>query len=182
MVINVIIGKGLEEFDGFGLMIVPPPRRLGLTRPVHGSVFGVPVVEGFPVLIVPRIVQSLHQLHIVFDAHFYLLQGSLFGWFSLKPLGEISDWEAPPTPYGNEANAKTDDSSNHGHYSRRKVQHMAYHHHGGASERGNSVKFGMQNGRDLGDQYVAQHAAADPGQHTKQCGHQRVETIAKRLM
>jgi hypothetical protein len=59
---------------------------------------------------------------------------------------------------------------------------MAHHHYGSAGERGNCIKLGIQNGGDLRDKYVAQHAAADPGQHTKQRGHHRVETIAERRL
>src|ERR1044072_5771332 len=84
---------------------------------------------------------------------------SLVGRLSLKPLRQIGDWEAPATPYRNEANAETDGSSNDCHHRRRKVQHMAYDHHGSTGERSNSVKLGTQNGGNLRDQHVAQHAA-----------------------
>lgn len=59
---------------------------------------------------------------------------------------------------------------------------MTYDHHGRASERGDSIKLGTQIGGDLGEKYVAQHSAADPGQHTEQRGHHRMGTVAERLL
>ena len=39
-----------------------------LTRPIHLCIFGMAFPENFPVLVVPRVVQRLHQLHVFLGA------------------------------------------------------------------------------------------------------------------
>src|SRR5207244_8818100 len=38
---QVVIGKGLEEFYSFQVMVIPSPRRFGVTWPVDGDVFSM---------------------------------------------------------------------------------------------------------------------------------------------
>src|ERR1700687_951150 len=65
MIDQMIVGERLEEFDGLRLVIVAPSCRLGLTRPKHSSVSGMPLFKRLPVLGVPRIVECPHELKIV---------------------------------------------------------------------------------------------------------------------
>src|SRR5207302_8092428 len=45
---QVVIGKGLEEFYSFQVMVTTSPRRFGLTRPVDGDVLSMTLPEGLP--------------------------------------------------------------------------------------------------------------------------------------
>src|SRR3989442_10082296 len=51
------------------MMFMPSPCRLRLTGPVHCHVFGVTFHESLPVLLVPGVIQSLHQSKIFFYRH-----------------------------------------------------------------------------------------------------------------
>src|SRR3989441_9526576 len=66
---QVVVGERLEEFFGLGLMVGSPSGRVRLSRPVHGRVRGVALPEYGPVLLVPCVVQRLHQLENLFALH-----------------------------------------------------------------------------------------------------------------
>src|SRR5204863_9496522 len=45
---EVVVREGLEEFNGFHIMVVPAPRGWGAARPVHGNIFGVTLSKSVP--------------------------------------------------------------------------------------------------------------------------------------
>ena len=59
---------------------------------------------------------------------------------------------------------------------------MTYYHHDCSDESRDSVELGAQHGRYLRKKYVAQHSAADPGQHAKQRCHHRIESVTESLL
>src|SRR5882762_9211788 len=65
MIDQMIVWEGLEKLDGLRLVIVSSPCRLGLARPKHSSVPGMPLFKRLPVLCVPRIVECPHKFKIV---------------------------------------------------------------------------------------------------------------------
>lgn len=60
-----VVGEGLEELYGLRPVVVDSPCRLGLSGSENGAVFGVALHERVPVLRVPGVVQSLHELHVL---------------------------------------------------------------------------------------------------------------------
>src|SRR5580700_9869349 len=65
MINQMVVGEGLEKFDGLRLVIVAPSCRLGLTGPKYGGVLGMPLFKRIPVLCVPRIVECAHEFKII---------------------------------------------------------------------------------------------------------------------
>src|SRR5438477_7413109 len=59
----------LEERLRFGLVRITTACRLGLPWPIHGSVRRMSLPEDVPVLRVPRVVQGLHPLQVLFTVH-----------------------------------------------------------------------------------------------------------------
>src|SRR2546430_877533 len=47
-VVEVVVREGLEEFNGFHVMVVPTSRRWGPAGPVHGNIFGVTLSKTLP--------------------------------------------------------------------------------------------------------------------------------------
>src|SRR5207253_8848827 len=45
---QMVIGKGLEEFYSFQIMVIPSPRRFGLTWPVDSDILSMTLSEGLP--------------------------------------------------------------------------------------------------------------------------------------
>src|SRR5438132_2949054 len=45
---QMVIGKSLEEFYSFQVMVTPSPSRFGLTGPVDGDVLSMTLSEGLP--------------------------------------------------------------------------------------------------------------------------------------
>src|SRR5438128_8457072 len=80
----MVIGKGLEEFYSFQVMVIPSPRRFGLTWPVDSDVLSMTLSEGLPEWTlgsrVPSVVQSLHQVSQIF---YNLCHGNISQWRSL---------------------------------------------------------------------------------------------------
>src|SRR6266571_548152 len=66
---QVVIRERLEEFLGLGLMVGPAASRFRLPWPVHGGVRGVSLPEYRPILLVPCVVQSLHQFEKLVSLH-----------------------------------------------------------------------------------------------------------------
>src|SRR5437867_4618130 len=66
---QVVVGKRLEEFLGLGLMVGPAASRFRLPWPVHGRVRGVSLPEYLPILLVPCVVQRLHQFEKLVSLH-----------------------------------------------------------------------------------------------------------------
>ena len=62
------------------------------------------------------------------------------------------------------------------------MQHVPDHYHGSTGEGSNGIKVGTQDCGNLGQEDVARHAAANPGQHTQQRGHDRIEPVGERLL
>src|SRR5439155_20632075 len=67
---EVIAGEGLEEFNGFHVMVVPASRGWGPAGPVHGNIFGVTLSKSLPKRAsrsgIPSIVQRRHQIDQLF--------------------------------------------------------------------------------------------------------------------
>src|SRR5438093_1175912 len=66
---QVVVREGLEEFLGLGLMVGAAASRFRLPRPVHGRVRGVSLPEYLPILLVPCVVQRLHQFEKLVSLH-----------------------------------------------------------------------------------------------------------------
>src|SRR5437879_13272762 len=70
---EVVVRKGLEEFNGFHVMVVPASRGWGPAGPVHGNIFGVTLSKSLPKRTsrsgIPSIVQRRHQVDQVFLFH-----------------------------------------------------------------------------------------------------------------
>src|SRR3954470_7241457 len=62
------------------------------------------------------------------------------------------------------------------------MKHFAHHHHGGPRERRHGVQVGAQDRGHLREEDVAQHPAADPGEHAEQGRHDRAQPEGKRLL
>ncbi len=45
MINQMIVGEGLEKFDGLRFVIVAPPCRLGLAGPKYSGVLGMPLFK-----------------------------------------------------------------------------------------------------------------------------------------
>src|SRR5207302_6681574 len=70
---EVVVREGLEEFNGFHVMVVPAIRGWGPAGPVHGNIFGVTLSESLPKRTsgsgIPSIVQRRHQIDQLFLFH-----------------------------------------------------------------------------------------------------------------
>src|SRR5438552_3100376 len=66
---EMVVREDLEELLCLGFVIVSSPRGIRLSWPVHRGVLGMPLPEDRPVLLVPRIVQRLHELDELFRLH-----------------------------------------------------------------------------------------------------------------
>lgn len=62
------------------------------------------------------------------------------------------------------------------------MQQVPCHYHCCAGKGGNGVKVGTQDGRYLGNEHIAHHAATDPSQHSEKSRHYRIEAEAERLL
>src|SRR5436309_449788 len=71
---QMVVREDLEKLLCLGFVIVSSPRGIRLSWPVHRGVLGMPLPEDRPVLLVPRIVQRLHELDELFRLH--LVPGS----------------------------------------------------------------------------------------------------------
>ena len=63
-----------------------------------------------------------------------------------------------------------------------RIQHAAACDKSRTGQGGDGVKIGAQHSRDLGQEYIAGHAAADPGQHPEKRRNDRVEPEGERLL
>src|SRR5438105_2968807 len=67
---QMVVGKSLEEFYSFQVMVVTSSCRFGLTWPVDGDVLSMTLSEGLPQWTlgsrIPSVVQSLHQVRQIF--------------------------------------------------------------------------------------------------------------------
>src|SRR5439155_103720 len=70
---QVVVREGLEEFNGFHIMVGPAPRGWGPARPVNGNIFGVALSKSIPKRTsrsgIPSIVQRRHQIDQLFLFH-----------------------------------------------------------------------------------------------------------------
>src|SRR2546430_964397 len=70
---EVVVREGLEEFNGFQVMVVPASRGWGPAGPVHGNIFGVTLPKSLPKRTsrsgIPSIVQRRHQIDQLFLFH-----------------------------------------------------------------------------------------------------------------
>src|SRR2546423_6048919 len=70
---EVVVREGLEEFNGFRVMVVPASRGWGPARPVYGNIFGVTLSKSLPKRTsrsgIPSIVQRRHQIDQLFLFH-----------------------------------------------------------------------------------------------------------------
>src|SRR2546426_4275095 len=70
---EVVVREGLEEFNGFRVMVVPASRGWGPAGPVHGNIFGVTLSKSLPKRTsgsgIPSIVQRRHQIDQLFLFH-----------------------------------------------------------------------------------------------------------------
>ena len=71
---QVVVGEGLEKFNGLEVVVVASPRGRSPARPIHGDVLGVTLSEGLPQGTcgsgIPCIVQRRHQLEKFLPLHF----------------------------------------------------------------------------------------------------------------
>ena len=73
----------------------------------------------------------------------------------------------PTAADSHEPEPEAEDRPGNRHRGRREVQRGADHDHGRTGQSGDGVKIGAQYGGNLGQQQIAGHAAADPGQHAR---------------
>src|SRR5213595_3149081 len=70
---EVVVREGLEEFNGFHVMVVPASRGWGPAGAVHGNIFGVTLSKSLPKRAsrsgIPSIVQRRHQIDQLFLFH-----------------------------------------------------------------------------------------------------------------
>src|SRR5256886_14309357 len=60
IILNMVL-NGFEKLNRLPMVRVPSPRRLWLTRPINRHILSMPFHESVPVLLIPSIVQRLHQ-------------------------------------------------------------------------------------------------------------------------
>src|SRR2546425_11392030 len=65
IILNMVLNS-LEELNRLQMVRVPSPSRLRLTRPINRNIPSMPLHESLPVLLIPSIVQRLHQTKIFF--------------------------------------------------------------------------------------------------------------------
>src|SRR5712691_445956 len=67
---EVVVREGLEEFNGFHVMVVPSPRGRRPAGPVYGNIVGVTLPKSLPKRTprpgIPSIVQRRHQVDQLF--------------------------------------------------------------------------------------------------------------------
>jgi hypothetical protein len=59
---------------------------------------------------------------------------------------------------------------------------VAHHDDDRAGQRSDCIEIGVQHDRNVRDEHVTQHPAADTGQHAEQRSHDGVEAVAERFL
>src|SRR5215831_12032157 len=87
--------------------------------------------------------------------------------------GLVGDRKMPTVANSKKPEPEAENRAGDRHRGRLKPQRGADHHNGCSGQSGDGVKIGAQHGGDLGQQHIAGHAAADPGQHAEEGRHDR---------
>src|SRR6478735_3081133 len=82
----MVVRERFEHLNGLGAVILDAVRR-GLRGPTHHDLVGVALVERIPILVVPGIVESLHELQVAFFVRHFI--ASLLGSFRADLLRSV---------------------------------------------------------------------------------------------